>query len=639
MNKKTFLSFICARSARTIALPMIVTLAVLSSCGDTDDGNLLPAGQYPLTFTAAIDGAAAAPAGTATRANTVGGVWTAGDAIAVMVADEEGGGDVVKQYTPKPDAPNTLQAAAGVAPFYWQSSTEKKTVSAWYCGDGSTAAGGTHAGSVPMTWSVQTDQNTADGYQRSDFLYAPPKEITFTPASGADNMLAFYHQTAKVVINIKNAEAATDAADLSVTLAAVVSCPYTLPESGQNIGAWDVAAAAADATNVGAITPKAITPASGSAYLKTYTALVIPQNVTGKKFIAVTVGGDTYYYIPKQKADGTYPGDLQGGSVHTYDITVKYGSLEVVETTGSGSGAWNSGGSATDVTSKTIDANFTADKLKIGDFYYSDGTTSDGGYRKYTDGTIKRWNIMPVLTNPETGKARTVIGIVFCTDASRIGDGEKKKLSDLGVTAPHGLVMALTNAGGGCKWGEYGKDENADGQSGKPFVENITTLQKQYNHISGYAETHWIGDKMKDLAESSYTADTYKAFDVALNYGATTETAQYAAPEKTTGWFLPGMGQWWDILENLGGVDLSSYKTSTNNYGYIADAGNTALNNLNIYMGKVTGAAPFETYTYFWSSSEFSSYYACFVGFYDGYLRLGWDGKDCGFGVRPALAF
>ena len=654
MNKKTFLSFICARSARTIALPMIVTLAVLASCGDTDDGSLLPAGQYPLTFTAAIDGETTAPAGAATRANTVGGVWTAGDAIAVMVADEEGGGDIVKQYTPKPDAPNTLQAAAGVAPFYWQSSTEKKTVSAWYCGDGSTAAGGTHAGSVPTTWSVQTDQNTADGYQRSDFLYAPPKEITFTPASGADNTLAFYHQTAKVVINIKNAEAATDAADLSVTLAAydasgapagsntdnalVVSCPYTLPGSGQNIGAWSTDLATADVVT-GAITPKAITPASGSAYLKTYTALVIPQNVTGKKFIAVTVGSDTYYYIPKQKADGTYPGDLQGGSVHTYDITVKYGSLEVVETAGSGSGAWNSGGSATDVTSKTIDANFTADKLKIGDFYYSDGTTSDGGYRKYTDGTIKRWNIMPVLTNPETGKARTVIGIVFCTDASRIGDGEKKKLSDLGVTAPHGLVMALTNAGGGCKWGEYGKDENADGQSGKPFVENITTLQKQYNHISGYAETHWIGDKMKDLAESSYTADTYKAFDVALNYGATTETAQYAAPEKTTGWFLPGMGQWWDILENLGGVDLSSYKTSTNNYGYIADAGNTALNNLNIYMGKVTGAAPFETYTYFWSSSEFSSYYACFVGFYDGYLRLGWDGKDCVFVVRPALAF
>ena len=570
------------------------------------------------------------------------------------MADEEGGGDIVKQYTPKPGAPNTLQAAAGVDPFYWQSSTEKKTVSAWHCGDGSTAAGGTHAGSVPTTWSVQTDQNTADGYQRSDFLYAPPKEITFTPASGADNMLAFHHQTAKVVINIKNAEAATDAADLSVTLAAydasgapagnntdnalVVSCPYTLPESGQNIGAWDVAAAAADVVT-GAITPKAITPASGSAYLKTYTALVIPQNVTGKKFIAVTVGGDTYYYIPKQKADGTYPGDLQGGSVHTYDITVKYGTLEVVETAGSGSGAWNSGGSATDVTSKTIDANFTADKLKIGDFYYSDGTTSDGGYRKYTDGSTKLWNIMPVLTNPETGKARTVIGIVFCTDASRIGAGEKAKLKDLGVTSPHGLVMALTNAGNGCKWGEYGKDENADAtDNAASFKENIDQVNKMYNHISGYAETHWIGDKIA-AGESGYTADTYQAFNVALKYGTTTETAKYAAPDNTTGWFLPGIGQWWDILENLGGVSLSSYKTSTDDYVSITDTGNTAVANLNTYMEKVGGDMIYSSYTPFWSVSEGSNLFACHVYFNDGDLGLVWHHKGNYVLVRTVLAF
>jgi hypothetical protein len=56
-------------------------------------------------------------------------------------------------------------------------------------------------------------------------------------------------------------------------------------------------------------------------------------------------------------------------------------------------------------------------------------------------------------------------------------------------------------------------------------------------------------------------------------------------------------------------------------------------------MGKVTGAAPFETYTYFWSSSEFSNYNACNVSFYVGGLRLDWNGKYNGFVVRPALAF
>ena len=252
---------------------------------------------------------------------------------------------------------------------------------------------------------------------------------------------------------------------------------------------------------------------------------------------------------------------------------------------------------------------------------------------------MKDGSLIAKGTTLSAAQQANCIGIVFCTDASRIGDGEKEKLAALGVTSPHGLVMALTNASGGCKWGDYTKDENADGQSGEPFVENITTLQKQYNHISGYAETHWIGNKIA-AGESGYTADTYKAFDVALNYGTTTTgTAQYAAPEKTTGWFLPSMGQWWDILVNLGGVDLSSYKTSTDSYEYIADAANITINNLNSYMQRVAGAASFETYTYFWSSSEFSSDYACNVYFYVGYLNLNWNDKDRGFVVRPALAF
>ena len=340
-----------------------------------------------------------------------------------------------------------------------------------------------------------------------------------------------------------------------------------------------------------------------------------PLNVAFSDFIPCHTDNGAYRYlitpVPADAADAAKP--LLSGSYTKSDASVAGWSFNADVAAGDYKEYVVDGGSATVIPK--------AHTLQAGDFYMKDGSL--------------------IGKNESLSAAQQVncIGIVFCTDASRIGAGEKTKLKDLGVTAPHGLVMALTNASDGCKWGDYTKDENADGQSGEPFKENIATLQKQYNDINGYAETHWIGDKIKGSAESSYTADTYKAFDVALNYGATTETAQYAAPEKTTGWFLPGMGQWWDILENLGGVDLSSYKTSTNNYGYIADAGNTALNNLNIYMGKVTGAAPFETYTYFWSSSEFSSYYACFVGFYDGYLRLGWDGKDCGFGVRPALAF
>ena len=62
---------------------------------------------------------------------------------------------------------------------------------------------------------------------------------------------------------------------------------------------------------------------------------------------------------------------------------------------------------------------YAAADLKMGDYLYSDGTTSDGGLRKlYPDGTVET---ATEAVAPEAGK--TVIGIVFhagrhATDAS-----------------------------------------------------------------------------------------------------------------------------------------------------------------------------------------------------------------------------
>ncbi|WP_044266891.1 fimbrillin family protein, partial [Bacteroides timonensis] len=59
--------------------------------------------------------------------------------------------------------------------------------------------------------------------------------------------------------------------------------------------------------------------------LASYAALVIPQNMKGKKFIAITLSdNNTYYYTPENTE-----ANLQSGQQHTYDITVKYGYLEV----------------------------------------------------------------------------------------------------------------------------------------------------------------------------------------------------------------------------------------------------------------------------------------------------------------------
>lgn len=331
-----------ANQFRTYLVAGVACLSLLASCGDLtdDDGvNTLPDGKYPMTFTTQVEGPAA------TRAATADGQWTAGDAIAVKVGD----GDV-KQYTPASGGSSvTLQAASGVTPFYWQTSGETKSVSAWYLGDGSAASGQSPA-TVPTSWAVQSDQSGTssggDGYQKSDFLYAPPTEISFSGRSSTS--LSFYHQTARVVINIVKAEAATGASTIQRVVIGdadnlALSGSYSAPTSPATAGTWNTSS---DSPTMGTITPKQLTApgtlaGSGTTVLASYAALVIPQDMTGNKFIAVTLtdgsgGSNTYYYTPTQDADA----DLQSGKQHTYDITVKYGYLSV---TSSASPQWTGG--------------------------------------------------------------------------------------------------------------------------------------------------------------------------------------------------------------------------------------------------------------------------------------------------------
>lgn len=236
----------------------------------------------------------------------------------------------------------------------------------------------------------------------------------------------------------------------------------------------------------------------------------------------------------------------------------------------------------------------TVRALATGDFYYSDGSICPGD-----------------ASNPPS---EGCIGIIYSTDANRIGTAAKNALATKGITTPHGLVMALTNASDDCRWGNESKDENSSGNTGEPFKANTDQLKKQYENVNGYAETHWIIDTYK--SDGTVLKDTYTAFYHANRYGTTDSgTAQYAAPANTTGWFIPSMGQWWDILSGLGGVDLNSYKESTDDHKEIDGEATTAVTNMNKYLQKINGATQFSTDTYFVSSSEYTGGNACDVNF------------------------
>ena len=557
-----------------------------TSCSDVtdDDANALPEGKYPMAFTAAVDGLAQ------TRATT-DNAWTGGEEVAVQIGSE------VKLYIAAQDG--TLSVAEDdVAPWYWQNTTDTKTVSAWYPYNATKLAAD--------ALKVKADQRD-NGYQASDYLEAVETEVTFrSPA------LTFKHRTAKVVVTLK---------------------------AGDGVSAGDVAGATVkflnqtgvEGDNITEIFPKKGTD-NGSV---TYTALVVPNQMRDKKFIQVTVGTGNaardYFYTPTGRTDA----NLTGGNQYTYNITVTRNGLAV---TASGATAWEYS-QTTDVESKELASGFVPSDLKIGDYYYSDGTWSDGGYREYAGGLTDLLPVMPVLTGAD-GNDRTVIGIVYCTDVNRIGATATKVLKEKGVT-PHGLVMALTNASEDCEWGDEKNDENNSGNDGAPVKANTNQSNKQYSNVDGYGETQWIINEY-GKSDNAALQKKYTAFFHASRYGtAASDTEKYAAPANTTGWFIPSMGQWWDILSGLGGIDLSSYRNGTKAYEVINGAAPTAVGNMNKYLQRISGASIFSTSTRFWSSSEYDGYYACYVNFdRDDALRLSFYSKYLGnTRVRCSLAF
>lgn len=268
---------------------------------------------------------------------------------------------------------------------------------------------------------------------------------------------------------------------------------------------------------------------------------------------------------------------------------------------------------------------YKADDLKIGDYFYSDGTWSDGGLRKiYSDG---RREIADPKPGPDRSGGKVVIGIVFQTDPYRIGRAEKEALSG----KAHGLVMALRTPTSiaPVAWWKYRLDEQDEG------LTKCLTKKLRYEDISGYGNC-------KHIRSNRGSLDDYPAFKSAEEYGV-------QAPATTTGWFLPSSGQWWDILQNLGSCHAlaqsdqqNSSSTEDPNDGFVwGNTGNVAAA-LNGWMSEIAaeGKSTFDGSMWFWSSSEYSKDLSlCWEINTYGWLKSRYASKKFWGHVRPILAF
>ena len=223
----------------------------------------------------------------------------------------------------------------------------------------------------------------------------------------------------------------------------------------------------------------------------------------------------------------------------------------------------------------------------IGDYYYSDGTF---GTSKVPSGA-------------------TVIGVVFSTRMS---------IEEQNAGYTHGYVMALkdANSGGTCTWGP---------NTNTPLPDKVTQTAFYNDLSSGYVGTYTNSIYTGGMANS-----TYPAFNVAKNYAL-------AYPISSTGWYLPSMGQWWDVIANLGGVDMSTYQNSLLNASWnVGD--NTTSNKINGYFTAVGGTA-LNVSDLYWAALECSTNYAGYVQISSSNVFMGAYNKSDPHPVRAILAF
>ena len=241
--------------------------------------------------------------------------------------------------------------------------------------------------------------------------------------------------------------------------------------------------------------------------------------------------------------------------------------------------------------------------LQVGDFFLADG------------------NLMPNYAEADEVRTVNVVGIVFQTDPSRIGQAEKDKLGG----NVHGLVMAVKNATTFQSWGLFGTDED---------LAKCETKARNYSDISGYGNCEHIRANRGNF-------DRYPAFKAADGYNTTCPV-----PTNTTGWYPPASGQWWDILQNLGGCTAlakpdEQASSQDDDFGWSGQGDVPAA--LNAWMEKIATDSKdnFRSGRWFWSSSEYSEFFARYW-YVQSNGRVGcyWDRKDgSSVGVRPVLAF
>ena len=269
---------------------------------------------------------------------------------------------------------------------------------------------------------------------------------------------------------------------------------------------------------------------------------------------------------------------------------------------------------------KTTIAIATTSELAVGDIVCSDGSI----YAAANASAI-------------ASEGRTPIGIIAFVNSKNHDISIFNNAGDAATESGRGryaikstgraLVICLKHSDTGIKW----RTENTPYSTVYTFIDNTDrSLDTNIEFYRGY-------DRTEDMA-TNYAAGTFPAAESAYNY------ATLAAPQFTTGWFLPSAGQWRLIVAGL--TDYKYLNQSTQ-WSYAYDAAYTGDYLANQVDTKLSAAGTYDaTYVnpasdgYYATSSEYGPSHAAILNWHTaGIIFNGHNRALTNFYVRPVLAF
>lgn len=384
-------------------------LSLFSSCNAGDSITDIPQEGFPIDFSTKVEGKQ-----TRRDALTTANLLSTG-----ILAYYTGSNDWTKAATPNFMYNQSVRRSNNTSPWtyspvkYWPNN-EKEKISffayAPYNAVGVTPSGNTVAGFPYLNYTVPTAE--AD---QIDLLVATPL-MNCTKNTGSVS-LTMKHALTKVTIYVKSNDLSAGKVVNSLSVTGPKSGTLTYKADG-----FDWSTSTDNSTYDATKTDVSISTSTAEKTVLLGTFYLLPDRAKSSLNITYTltgaIEGDLNPPTDKQVITGhAFPDTYEWtpGTSIVYTVNIARTGLEVVAE--STSMEWTNG------TTNEIEL-YDPAQLKLGDYYYDDGSWSDGGLAGIDMKTnVRIWKSplpSPNLTNPETTSIRKCIGVVFAVEGDDV---------------------------------------------------------------------------------------------------------------------------------------------------------------------------------------------------------------------------